>query len=125
MNKLLVALLAGGVIFGGVFALAAGLTVNSQGLASGTDTVAACDDSVDVSYDTAFSGGAYVVDQIIVEGIATECIGEELNLTVIVDGSPTSFSVTIDAATEAFSTSLDPALITDAFVLIGGNAVEG
>jgi hypothetical protein len=126
VNKLLIALLAGGVIFGGVFALAAGLDVSSQGLQSGSDTVICDADGVDVSYNVAFSGGDYVVQSITVSDIDGGCDGETVAVTVVTDAGSTTYSTTANAtgSVDIATTDLDPASFNDVYVLIGGTIVS-
>lgn len=128
MNKLLIALLAGGVIFGGVFALAAGLDVSSQSLQSGTDSVICdTDEAVDVSYNVSFSTEVddYVVDSITVDGIDGACAGETVAVTIVTDSGATTYDATADGSgsVEITTTGLDPASFDDVYVLIGGTLV--
>lgn len=70
-------------VAGLTLASAAQLNVNSASLAAGTTVVAACDpDGVDVGFETAFSGGAYAATDVTVDGIAEDCAGQAIRVTL-------------------------------------------
>ena len=72
-------------------ASAAQLTVTSGPVAAGVSVDAACDTAVSVSYGTVFSGGAYVVNQVNITGIAPACAGKTLDFTLL-DGTAAALS---------------------------------
>ena len=55
MKRIVIIGVLGVVVFGAVFAFAAALTVNTKSLGAGSATVAACNASAAVSYNTAYS----------------------------------------------------------------------
>jgi len=55
VKRIAVVLVLGVAVFGAVFAFAASLTVNSKSLAAGSGSVAACNASAAVSYNTVYS----------------------------------------------------------------------
>ena len=55
MKRVLLATALGVIVFGAVYAFAASLTVNSKTLGAGNGTVAACNTSASVSYNTVYS----------------------------------------------------------------------
>lgn len=55
VKRILIIGTLGVVVFGAVAAFAASLTVNSKSLAAGSSTVAACNASASISYNTAYS----------------------------------------------------------------------
>ena len=76
---LLFATVAGALTFGA----AASLTVNSSELGSGGTEVSSCDpDGVEVSYDL-LDADPSMVNEIVVNGIATECAGQTLHYVVL------------------------------------------
>jgi X-X-X-Leu-X-X-Gly heptad repeat protein len=125
INKLFVALLAGGAIFGMVFALAATLNVSSNDLASGTQLVAACDVSGNgnVSYATSFSASpapGYYVTAVSVTDLDSNCNTQTAYVT-LTDGSSTlaSGSGTVSGGSAAISgLSASAAAVSNVYVLI-------
>jgi hypothetical protein len=55
MKRIALALLAGAVVFGAVYAFAASLSVSSSGLGAGNASVSACNASATVTYNTSYS----------------------------------------------------------------------
>lgn len=72
------------MMFAGVWAAAAGLTVTSQTLAAGGQTVGGCTTAVNVSYNVSFSSGDYRVTSVVVSGITPvgACSGKVLSVTL-------------------------------------------
>ena len=86
-KQLLLALGAGGAATAAVVASAASLgTVDSTDLGAGTSVVSSCDDDgIDVSYTTAFSGGAYKVATVRLDGVDDACAGQGVKVTLYDD----------------------------------------
>jgi hypothetical protein len=86
-QRLLVAAIAGIVVFATVFAVAASLSITATSLGAGTATVASCDpNGVATSFDTAYSAtaGGYEVTTVHVTGIATPaCDGLTMKVTLM------------------------------------------
>jgi len=83
MKRLIVALLVGGVFFGAVYGLAAGLIVGGGAVQVGSDNTLQCDpDGVSVSYNIDYNG---VVTSVQVNGIDSACDGNRL-VVVLKDG---------------------------------------
>lgn len=84
MKKFLVPAVAGVVVFGAVTAFAATLTVNTNSLGSGTATVASCNSSAVVTYNTAATTNAktYDVTTAPVTSAAT-CSGKSYKVTLL------------------------------------------
>jgi hypothetical protein len=133
-HKLVVAICAAVAIFGSVYAFAAALGVTTGTLQAGSDVTATdfqCDtDGVTPTYNTAFTSGAYKVDQVNVTKIggdsatyaaATDnpCYGKKIAITLLsgstVVGSGTS-TIALAASghkTETFSVSASSASAID------------
>jgi hypothetical protein len=108
VKKFLVPIAVGVVVFGGVTAFAASLTVNSKSLAAGNGTIAACNSSAAAAYTStlATSGGntgKYVVTggSLTTDGLSpSACKGMSYKVTLL-DGSNASLG-------EATGTLADP-----------------
>lgn len=104
MKKYLLPLGAGVVVFGVATAFAASLSVTSPGLSAGNATVAACNASAAVTYNTAMStgtnAGKYVVTTAPVT-TGTGCKGLTYKVTLLdaSDGSLAEQTGTLDATT--------------------------
>ncbi len=76
MKRLIVALLAGAMVFGAVLGLAASLDVSGGSVQVGSDNTLQCDpDGVSVSYNIDYNG---VVTSVQVNGIHDDCAGDRL-----------------------------------------------
>jgi hypothetical protein len=83
MKRLIIALLVGGVFFGTVWGLAAGLGVAGGAVQVGSDNTLQCDtDGVSVSYNIDYNG---VVTSVQVNNIDSDCAGDRL-IVVLKDG---------------------------------------
>lgn len=134
-KRMLTALILGGVVFAAAFALAAPLTVNSDGLGAGVDLIASCDNSVDVSYNSVYnsivSSGEYVVNAITVSDIDPACNGQLLQFTLSSDSGPAtpyqSPATAITGTSQTFSVIGDgypgSQLSDIAIVISGPNAI--
>ncbi|MGQ0832946.1 MAG: hypothetical protein ACT4OV_14860 [Microthrixaceae bacterium] len=102
-------LIAGAVALtlgGGSFAFANSLSVNSNSLASGTDTVDSGCTTVAVSYTTAYTTNGYELDDITLDG-GTGCTTQSYTVDVA-DGSGTSlgqFTGTLTAGDDTIDAS--------------------
>lgn len=126
-KKYLVPVVAGVAVFGAVSAFAATLTVNSKSLGSGNATVASCNASANVTYNTAYVSTlpGYKVSTTPVATAAT-CTGMtfKVTLTGASNASLAELTGTLDATGAAapdFSTSaIAAANVTGVSVVITG-----
>ena len=104
-QRLVVAAIAGIVVFATVFAVAASLSITATSLGAGTATVASCDpDGVATAFDTAYSAaaGGYEVSTVHITGIATPaCDGLTMKVTLIGAGDASLAEQTVTLATPA------------------------
>jgi ABC-type proline/glycine betaine transport system substrate-binding protein len=104
MKKLIVGAAVAATLFAGAYAFAAGLTVDSNDLAAGTGSVAACQaltDKAHVQYsDVAWLGGEYVVNQAKVVFDGEGCDGQTVELTLM-DGTNGSLFQTLPVTVDA------------------------
>jgi hypothetical protein len=121
-KRVLIALLAGFVVFAGVFAMAATLGgITSSAVGADDTVVAACDsDGVSVSYATAWDAGddRYEITSVTVAGVSDACDGQTLSVsltdstgtqigsgsTAIPASAATSHTVTMSTAPSAEAT---------------------
>ena len=86
-TRIVAALIVAIVVFATSFAIAASLSVTTNGLGAGTATVASCDtNGVATSFDTSYSSAVagYKVTTVHVTGIATPgCDGLSIKVTLI------------------------------------------
>ncbi len=127
MQRTLIALVAGLVVFGGVIASATSLGgVSSRALGSGASVVASCDtDGVAVAYTTAFdaASGTYRVSAVTVSGIAAACSGQQIEVGLRNSAGTSSVStarttVSGTSQTLAVSPTYDAAAVDSTSVLI-------
>jgi hypothetical protein len=84
MKKFLIPLGVGVVVFGAVTAFAASLTVNTTSLGSGNATVASCNSSASVSYNTAPTTNAKTYDVTTAPvASASGCSGMAVRVTLL------------------------------------------
>lgn len=113
MKRYLVPVLAGVVVFGGVTAFAATLTVSSDTLGSGDSVVASCNATAKVSYTTAFATGGYKVATTPIT-TAASCKGLSYKVTLTdASGSLAERTGTLDATTGAATPSFAPTVAPD------------
>jgi hypothetical protein len=85
MKRALISLVLATAVFGGVFAFAASLTVNSSSLGAGSGSVTSCDAAVGTTYSNpAFTAGTgYTVNTVTVTGLdTTACAGLTVYVTL-------------------------------------------
>jgi hypothetical protein len=90
----------GMVVFGSVYAFAASQTVNSKSLGSGSNTVAACNASASVNYNTVYASalpGYKVTTAPITSAVACATMAYRLTLTGASNTSLGEVSGTLDA----------------------------
>jgi hypothetical protein len=121
-KRVVIAILAGFVVFLGVFAMAATLGgITSSAVGADNTVVAACDsDGVSVSYATAWDPGddRYEITSVTVSGVSDTCDGQTLSVsltdssdtqigsgsTAIPSSTATSHTVTMSTAPSAEAT---------------------
>jgi hypothetical protein len=127
MQRTLIALIAGLVVFGGVVASASSLGgVSSRALGSGASVVASCDtDGVALAYTTAFDApsGTYRVSAVTVSGIAAACSGQQIEVALRNSAGTTSVSTartTVSGTSQSLTVdpTYDAAAVDSASVLI-------
>jgi hypothetical protein len=126
-KRFFIPLVVGVVVFGGVTAFAASLTVSTKSLGSGNATVSSCNATAAVSYSTAYSATlpGYKVSTAPVTTAAT-CTGlsYKVTLTGAANASLAEVSGTLDgtgAASPDFSANnIAAALVTGVSVVITG-----
>jgi len=127
MKRIVIIGVLGVVVFGAVFAFAAALTVNTKSLAAGSGTVAACNSSATVSYNTAYSVTlpGYQVTTAPVTSAAT-CLNMPYTVTLTGAGNASLGSVTGTltatgtASPDFTSQNVNAALVTGVSVVISG-----
>ena len=124
MKRAIVALLVGGVVFGGVFGLAASLNVSSSSLGSGTTVVAACQSgTLTASYTTGYdtTAATYKVTAVNFSGLTAGCYNKSFRLTL--SGSSGSLGeVTGTTPTTGATLPVDVSTVTP---VIQASAVTG
>jgi hypothetical protein len=114
MKRLLIALALGGVIFGGVYGLAASVGVTSQTLGAGNSAVAACQaGTLTASYATTYDATVpgYEVTSVTVNGLdttsGTNCASKayKITLTGASNASLVETTGTTPASGTTFTTS--------------------
>ena len=130
VKRAVVALLVGGLIFAGVYGLAASLGVSSSTLGSGNSSVAACQGatltpSYATSYDSTIPG--YKVGVVTVSGLASTCYTKSFRIALVnssntslgeVTGTTPSSGSTFTA--DFSSSSVSAATVTGVHVTIAG-----
>lgn len=82
MNRYVLAAGAAAVVFGGTLAFAADITVTSDDLGAGSDSVATCTASADVDYNLAIANAeGYKVPSVVVNTVGT-CTGHEVHVSL-------------------------------------------
>lgn len=127
MKRVLIVGILGVAVFGAVFAFAASLTVNSKSLASGSSSVAACNASASVSYNTAYSASlpGYQVTTAPVTSAAA-CLNMPYTVTLTGAGNASlgsvtgALSATGTASPDFTSANVNAASVTGVSVVISG-----
>lgn len=127
MQRTLIALVAGLLVFGGVIASASSLGgVSSRALGSGASVVASCDtDGVTLAYTTAFdaASGTHRVSAVTVSGIAAACSGQQIEVglrNAAGTSSVTTSRTTVSGTSQSLpiTPTYDAAAVDSASVLI-------
>jgi ABC-type phosphate transport system substrate-binding protein len=125
-KRFLIAGLAAAAVFATVLGLAAAITVTSDSLGAGGDTVDTCDDDVSVSYVTAFQGGVFKVTGVTVSGIADECNGKTLTVQLTtgsgtpISGATGSVTINNSSHTITLTTPAPASQVDDVHIVITG-----
>jgi len=127
LKRVLILGIVGVVVFGAVFAFAAALTVNSKSLAAGSTTVAACNASASVSYNTAYLSslpGYQVTTAPVTSAAACLNMPYTVTLTGAANASLGSVTGTLNATGTASpdftSSNVNAASVTGVSVVISG-----
>ena len=122
MRRALLALAIGAAVFGGIYGLAASLSVSSATLGAGTSAVAACQaGSATVSYTTAYASGGYKATTVTVGSLdetSGACGGKDIKVTLTGPGASTA------SLGEQTATLPTGAGTTQAFTFSGVNASD-
>ena len=135
-KQLMLALGAGGAAAAAVVASAASIgSVNSTDLGAGTQVVASCDSTIDVSYTTSYNStlGGYVVATVTLDNVAAACAGQAIDVTVAGAGgaelgsaagtmpvSPATSSGSLTVTPKAPLTSVSAEDVVNVAVVISG-----
>jgi hypothetical protein len=131
MKRLVLALAVAGVIFGGVYGLAASLGMSTQSLGAGNATVAACQSgTLTATYATAYDSAvpAYEVTTVTVNGLQSGCysLPYRITLTGAANASLVEVTGTTPGSGTSFTTSsvassnISAASVTGIHVVITG-----
>jgi len=129
MKRLIVAVVAGLVTFGGIYGLAASLNLTTDSLGADTEVVAACQATAMVAtYTSAYSASTpgYTVGTVTVTGLAAGCYSKAFKVTLSTAGNAslgeatgtTPSSGTSFAAT--FSPTVSAVSVTGIAIVISG-----
>ncbi|HEY7847070.1 MAG TPA: hypothetical protein VIC83_02625 [Candidatus Limnocylindria bacterium] len=129
MKRVLAALFAGLITFGGIYGLAASLNLTTDSLGAGNATVAACQaGALNATYTTSYSASTpgYTVGTVTVTGLAASCYSKAYKITLSGAGNAslgeatgtTPASGTSFAAT--FSPAVSAASVTGISVVLSG-----
>jgi len=97
MKRFVLALTIAGLIFGGVYGLAASLSVSTQTLGAGNTSVAACQvGTLTASYATSYSssGPGYQVGVVTVSGLQSGCFSKAFKVALTNSGNTSLGEVT-------------------------------
>jgi hypothetical protein len=125
MRKRMLAVVLGLLVFSLVAASAATLGgVRSDQLGADVGVVASCDtDGVDVAFTTIFSGGEYVVTEVVLSDVSDDCDGQDVSVLLTADagtlGSGTTQADASGTVTVPVSASSAKA-VTGVAVVISG-----
>ena len=129
MKRVLAALFAGLITFGGIYGLAASLNLTSDSLGAGNATVAACQaGALNATYTTSYSATApgYTVGTVTVTGLAASCYSKAYKITLSGAGSASlgEATGTTPAAGTSFAAAFAPpvsaASVTGISVVLSG-----
>lgn len=129
MKRVLAALFAGLITFGGIYGLAASLNLTSDSLGSGNATVAACQaGALNATYTTSYSATTpgYTVGTVTVTGLAASCYSKVYKITLSGAGSVSlgEATGTTPAAGTSFAATFAPAVsaasVTGISVVLSG-----
>lgn len=115
-KRVAIAVLGGLAIAGVAGASAATLGgVRSSSVGSDDGIITSCDsDGVDVSYDTAFQGGAYKVTAVTFSDVSKDCDGDEASFTLLDGGNAALTSQSAVATATEFTVSLNTPVSAEA-----------
>ena len=123
-KKLAVTLALGATIFGGVYGLAASLSLTSDSLGAGQSVVAACQSTaMRATYLSSYSATTpgYDTTTVRITGLTSTCYGKAYSVTVT-DASNASLAQAT-GTTPSTGTSFDVTLTNDSAASIGGVAM--
>jgi hypothetical protein len=123
-KKLALALACGATIFGGVYGLAASLSLTSDSLGAGQSVVAACQSTaMRATYLSSYSATTpgYNTTTVRITGLTSTCYSKAYSVTVA-DGSNVSVAEA-SGTTPSTGSSFDVTLTNDSAAIIGGVAM--
>ena len=93
-RRVIIGLVVAGVVFAGVFAFAASITVSPSSLGAGSGSTSACDSSVGVTYPspTFTNGTGYTISSVTVTGLDTTACASKTVYVTLTDGSNNSLT---------------------------------
>ena len=115
MKRVLAALFAGLITFGGIYGLAASLNLTSDSLGAGNATVAACQaGALNATYTTTYSATTpgYTVGTVTVTGLAATCYSKAYKVTLSGAGNASlgEATGTTPASGTSFAATFTPAV---------------
>jgi hypothetical protein len=115
MKRVLAALFAGLITFGGIYGLAASLNLTSDSLGAGNATVAACQaEALNATYTTSYSAATpgYTVGTVTVTGLASTCYSKAYKVTLSGAGNASlgEATGTTPASGTSFAATFAPAV---------------
>jgi hypothetical protein len=129
MKRVLAALFAGLITFGGIYGLAASLNLTSDTLGAGNATVAACQaGALNATYTTSYSASTpgYTVGTVTVTGLAATCYSKAYKVTLSGAGNASlgEATGTTPASGTSFAATFTPAVnaasVTGISVVLSG-----
>lgn len=129
LKRIVAALVAGLITFGGIYGLAASLNLTSDTLGAGTATVAACQAAaLNATYTSTYSATApgYTVGTVTVTGLASSCYSKPYKITLSGAGNASlgEATGTTPASGTSFAATFSPAVgaasVTGISVVISG-----
>jgi hypothetical protein len=129
MKRVLAALFAGLITFGGIYGLAASLNLTSDSLGAGNATVAACQaGALNATYTTSYSASTpgYTVGTVTVTGLAATCYSKAYKITLSGAGNASlgEATGTTPASGTSFAATFTPAVnaasVTGISVVLSG-----
>ena len=102
MKRIALAVAVGTTAFGSIYGLAASLGVTTMSLGSGSATVAACQNSLNVTYAPTFTAtgtAGFTATNVVLNAVTAACSGKDAIVTLSGPSAPEEVTVTIPTIT--------------------------